>query len=107
MKFNIIPASNLTKPQFNIIAIIFFNSSHFSKHTGCPKNVEGRFLTKNLAEKETPRDFILFILWQTGVSKPTKWVVGDDQEDLTKKEKSNYWRYKGFQLFNTCSTRPK
>ena len=58
MKFNIIPASNLTKPQFNIIAIIFFNSSHFSKHTGCPKNVEGRFWTKNLAEKETPRDFL-------------------------------------------------
>ena len=39
-------------------------------------------------------------------TKPTEWVVGDDQKDLTKKEKSNYWRYKGFQLFNTCSTRP-
>ena len=40
-------------------------------------------------------------------TKPTEWVVGDDQKDLTKKEKSNYWRYKGFQLFNTCSTRPE
>ena len=44
-KFNTIPASNLSKPHFNTIAIIFLILHIFQNTHGVQKKVEGRFWT--------------------------------------------------------------